>query len=60
MNLYKILMDDDMVKTIESNYKLCLKLYDIQKCDALAHNPRMLEKRIKYLKKIKKKLLTKK
>ena len=46
-----------MVKTIESNYKLCLKLYDIQKCDTLAHNPRMLEKRINYLKKLKKNYL---
>lgn len=35
---------------IESNYDLCLKLYEVQRCDALAHHPDKLEKRKKYLK----------
>lgn len=34
---------------IDSNYELCLKLYEVQRCDALAHNPDFLEKRKKYL-----------
>lgn len=44
---------------IENNYELCLKLYEIQRCDALAHNPDKLEKRKEYLNKTKEKLLTK-
>lgn len=40
-------------KNIEDNYELCVKRYKIQVCDALAHNPKKLEKRIKYLKKVK-------
>lgn len=35
---------------IETNYELSLKRYLIQYCDALAHHPEKLEKRIKYLK----------
>ena len=35
---------------IISNFDLYLKIYLIQYCDALAHNPEKLEKRIKYLK----------
>lgn len=43
---------------IKNNYDLCLKLYKIQKCDALAHHPDKLEKRKEYLNKTKEKLLT--
>ena len=42
---------------IKDNYELCLKLYKIQKCDALAHNPDKLEKRKIYLDEIDKKLI---
>lgn len=35
---------------IENNYELAKKRFLIQYCDALAHNPKKLEKRIKYLK----------
>lgn len=38
---------------ISSNYTLAYKKYLVQKCDALAHNPDKLEKRKKYLKRIK-------
>ena len=34
---------------IDSDYDMCLKLYEVQRCDALAHNPDYLEKRKKYL-----------
>lgn len=44
-------------KQIEDNYELCLKLYEIQRCDALAHHPDKLEKRKEYLNKIKEKIL---
>ena len=37
-------------KQIINNYELSLKRYLIQYCDALAHNPDRLEKRIMYLK----------
>lgn len=42
---------------INNNYDFYKKLYEIQKCDAYAHNPDKLEKRIKYLETTKKKLL---
>ena len=48
--------DDD----INNNYELCLKLYRIQICDALAHNPNRLGKRLDYLETTKIKLLKKK
>lgn len=38
-------------------YDWCLKLYEIQYCDALAHHPNQLDRRKEYLKKIKKKIL---
>ncbi len=44
-------------KQIEDNYELSLKLYEIQRCDALAHHPDKLEKRIEYLNSIQKKLV---
>ena len=44
---------------IKSNCNLCLKLYEIQRCDALAHNPNKLEKRKKYLAETEKKLIKK-
>lgn len=40
---------------IKLNYDLTYKRYLIQKCDALAHHPEKLEKRIKYLVKTKSK-----
>ena len=39
---------------INNNYELELKRLEIQRCDALAHNPDYLDKRIKYLEKVKK------
>lgn len=39
-------------KFIKNNYLDALKLYEIQKCDALAHHPDKLEKRKEYLKQI--------
>ena len=42
---------------ITNNYDLCLKLLEIQKCDALAHHPDKLEKRKKYIDEIEKKLV---
>ena len=47
-------------KVIEENYDVCLKLYEIQRCDALAHHPDTLENRKKYLNDTKKRLLLKK
>jgi len=46
-------------KQIEKDYDTCLTLYEIQRCDALAHNPDKLENRKKYLEGIKKKLTKK-
>ena len=37
------------IKQIENNYDLSYKLYKIQTCDALAHNPTKLKKRKEYL-----------
>ena len=45
---------------IENNYDLVLKLFEIQKCDALAHHPDRLEKRLKYINEIEEKLSLKK
>ena len=55
---YLILNHDNRIKEeqINDNYELCLKLFEIQRCDSLAHNPNKLEKRIKYLDEIIKKL----
>jgi tRNA nucleotidyltransferase (CCA-adding enzyme) len=44
---------------IENNYDFCLKLYEIQKCDAMAHHPDKLEKRKKYINDLEKKLVLK-
>lgn len=51
---YLIRYHDTPIKKsdIDSNYELALKRYKIQECDALAHHPDKLEKRIKYLKKV--------
>ena len=38
---------------IKFNYELSYKRFIVQECDALAHNPTKLEKRIKYLNKTK-------
>ena len=43
-------------KQINDNYDLCVKLLEIQRCDALAHNPKKLDKRKKYISEIEKKL----
>ena len=34
---------------IENNYKLAEKIFNVQTCDALAHNPAMNAKRIEYI-----------
>ena len=47
-------------KLIEDNYEVSLKLYEMQRCDALAHHPDSLENRKKYLNETKKRLLLKK
>lgn len=41
------------VSDIQNNEELYYKLYQVQYCDALAHNPTKLDTRIKYLKKTK-------
>lgn len=41
-------------KDVIENYILQEKRYEVQRCDALAHNPEKLEKRNKYLEKTKK------
>lgn len=48
---YLILNHDSPITTkqIEKNYELTEKLYEIQKCDALAHHPDKLEPRKEYL-----------
>ena len=45
---------------IKNNYDLCLKLFEIQRCDALANHPDKLEKRKKYIDETHKKLVLKK
>lgn len=47
---------DDFIK---NNRELAIKLYKIQYCDALAHNPLKLEKRKEYLDSVQKRLLMK-
>lgn len=42
--------------SISNNYEMCEVLYEVQRCDALAHHPDKLEKRKVYLNKIKDKL----
>ena len=39
-------------KDIYDNLELSIKRYKIQVCDAIAHNPNKLDKRLKYLKKV--------
>jgi len=55
---YLILHHDTPItdKDILDDYDLCLKLFEIQKCDALAHHPNKQEKRKKYLEEIQNKL----
>lgn len=43
-------------KMLERNYKENLLLFEVQKCDAMAHHPDKLEKRKRYIKKISDKL----
>ena len=47
-------IDDEQIK---NNYDICLKLFEIQRCDALAHHPDKLEKRKNYIDEIHKKLI---
>ena len=47
-------------KQISDDFDRTIKLFTIQKCDALAHHPDKLEKRIEYLDKIEKRLVLKK
>lgn len=53
---YLVLMHDTPItkSDINNNYNLQLKRYKVQKCDAYAHNPSFLEKRIEYINKTKK------
>ena len=44
---------------IDNESDMCLKLYEVQRCDALAHHPDKLEKRKEYLENTKKKILLK-
>ena len=46
-------IEDEQIK---NNYDLCLKLFKIQRCDALAHHPDKLEKKEKYINETYKKL----
>ncbi|MBR3660884.1 MAG: HD domain-containing protein [Bacilli bacterium] len=48
------MIDDNNIK---NNYEFYLKLFKIQKCDALAHHPDKLEKRKEYLDQLQKKLI---
>ncbi len=50
-------ISDDL---IQNNFEDALFLYKVQYCDSLAHNPDILEKKKKYLKRIKEKLKYKK
>lgn len=53
--------DTPIIKNdINNNYDLTRIRFQVQRCDALAHNPAMLEKRIEYLDKIEKQILYKK
>ncbi len=53
---FLILFHDTKIteENIKENYNLYYLLYKVQYCDALAHNPNYLEKRIKYLEDLKK------
>ena len=46
-------IDDNLLR---NNYEVALKLFEVQRCDALAHNPKMLKKRIEYLENIERKI----
>ena len=56
---YLIRYHDEPIRNsqIELDYELSLKLYKIQYCDAMAHNPDKLEKRKEYLEKTKSKII---
>ena len=49
-------MEDEL---INNDYNLSLKLFEIQRCDALAHNPKFSEKRINYINNMQRKLTLK-
>lgn len=55
---YLIKIHDDMITNnfISSNLNLAQNLFKIQFCDALAHHPEKLQKRIKYLESINRKV----
>lgn len=54
--LYLVLNHDTKItkEEIQKNYSLAIQHYEIQRCDALAHNPNMLESRVEYLDSIQK------
>ena len=59
--IHNLIIEHDNIisdKLINEDYEFCQKLYEIQKCDALAHHPDKLEKRIEYLNKTKEKILS--
>ena len=61
--IYSLILNHDTPITdeqIESDYDLVLKLFEVQKCDGLAHHPDKLEKRKKYIEEIHNKLAVKK
>lgn len=45
---------------LNNNLDICFKLFEIQRCDALAHHPDKLERRKKYLEETNKKLVLRK
>lgn len=55
---YLVLSHDTPIKDsdLKNNIDISIKLYEIQRCDALAHNPEKLEKRINYLNKVREKI----
>ena len=52
-SLFNRIKEEDIV----NNYDLYLKLFEIQRCDALAHHPDKLDKRKDYLNKTSEKLI---
>ncbi len=54
------LHDTEITKEdIEEDYDFTLTRLEVQRCDALAHNPKYLEKRINYLEKVKRMIIDK-
>ncbi len=54
------LHDTEITKEdIEEDYELTLTRLEVQRCDVLAHNPKYIEKKIKYLEKVKRMIIDK-